>query len=311
MFLTVKNSSEFVEESIKLPKPNKFFIECHTPSYLKWIKEYIPKNIIAMVNSGNTDMAIDRLNCNVANSSDSLVKSLRRNYETAIENKKIEKESELKKKVTNHYDNVRKERTIKKIDNIIQKIEKKIKDLDKIIIEDADDLCSICLDEINNQTFVSCCSHNFCFECITLMVAQTSKCPLCQKRINDTYFNVVGKIKKRKDDIKEQTNTKKLDKMDELLNIINKNKDGRILVFSDFGGTFTKISDVLTKKKIEHIKSLGGTGKQIEKSLDEFRKGKKKILMLNAHNFGAGMNLFYFTDFPYKWKNKLSAEVKD
>ncbi|KAI9435112.1 hypothetical protein H4582DRAFT_2080032 [Lactarius indigo] len=45
--------------------------------------------------------------------------------------------------------------------------------------------CTICLQPIVDCTVVPTCSHEFCFECLTVWSGQSRRCPLCSQNIGD------------------------------------------------------------------------------------------------------------------------------
>eukprot|EP00750_Incisomonas_marina_P025514 INCI5528.1.p1 GENE.INCI5528.1~~INCI5528.1.p1 ORF type:complete len:378 (-),score=49.73 INCI5528.1:231-1364(-) len=52
------------------------------------------------------------------------------------------------------------------------------------------DACGVCLEAIHERGLLSCCDHQFCFECIhQWAVTSTNCCPLCRQR-----FNAIQKI---------------------------------------------------------------------------------------------------------------------
>jgi SNF2 family DNA or RNA helicase len=84
------------------------------------------------------------------------------------------------------------------------------------------------------------------------------------------------------------------EKIDVLMEIVSK-KNAKILIFADFQKTFDKIKYKLEHEKISYD-ILKGSEKTMENIINNFKQGKTKILMLNATNFGAGLNLQEATD---------------
>jgi hypothetical protein len=80
------------------------------------------------------------------------------------------------------------------------------------------------------------------------------------------------------------------DKLDVLLELLESAPDGKFLLFANFPQTFEKIKTELKTKNIT-CKILKGTTCQVQKTLDDFKDGKIRVIMLNAKFFGAGMNL--------------------
>ncbi|KAJ3424598.1 topoisomerase i-binding arginine/serine-rich a-related [Anaeramoeba flamelloides] len=67
--------------------------------------------------------------------------------------------------------------------------------------------CPICKEPMNNMARLNCCSHTYCFDCISNWCQINAKCPLCQLPISDLLTKVetiylwerhkVGSLKKK------------------------------------------------------------------------------------------------------------------
>jgi len=287
--ITIKNDKTYLEQSIKLPTPKRIIINCYTPPEIKLIREYIPNHILQMINAGNSDDAIKALNCHV-DTEENIFQVIIKNITNTIHNKKLELETENKKiMTTNHFESQMK---VKKIEKSIKNLEIKLTVIKNKFKDVKDDSCMICLDDVTKPTMLDCCATTYCFECITLTTSKSAKCPHCQKIIEKKNMHV---IKKKGDtyDIKPVPKLKQ--KIDILLEIIKRASNGKILVFANFSETFKKIVVHLESNSISYG-ILKGTQKVIHKMITEFENGSKKVIMLNAANFGAGMNLQMATD---------------
>lgn len=297
-FLTVKNSNQYIDTSIDLPTPNRIVIKCHTPYEVKLLGEHIPKNVMNMINAGNSDQAIRALNCHV-DTTDNIFKVISRNYEMAIKNKKIELAAERKKKYTNPRKLHEHNKRIKKLESVIDRLEKKLGSMKASLYEANDEICPICMNEFEKPTFVDCCAHKYCFNCLTLTLeSNKSKCPVCQKKITKKRMHILDDESDSDSESEDEEKVKEVltrEKMEEFLDIVGSKKDGKFLVFADYIETFRKIEMVLKKKKIRYGILTGG-GKKVKSTISDFQKGKIDIIMLDAKNFGAGMNLQCATD---------------
>ncbi|KAG1828256.1 hypothetical protein EV424DRAFT_1526824 [Suillus variegatus] len=59
---------------------------------------------------------------------------------------------------------------------------------DPLTLNDEDlghDHCVICLQSLVDRTVIPTCSHEFCFECISIWAEQSQKCPLCSQLIGE------------------------------------------------------------------------------------------------------------------------------
>ena len=286
-YLIIKNNLEFIEKSIVLPVPKRIVINCITPREIEIIKNFIPKSILSMINAGNTDEAIKSLNCNV-NTNDNILKVVTNNISEAINNKKLELECEEKKVYHNQKSKDDQIDKIKKYKKCIERLQTRYDSIKEKIYNLNDQYCPICMDEFTTPTLTNCCQNVFCFECVTLSSSKNGLCPFCKKTMYKENLHVISDGTKK---IKEAVKVKELkDKLDELIDILEKNPDGKFLVFANFPQTFDKIKKELESKTISY-KILKGTTGLVQKTIDDFKDGKLRVIMLNAKFFGAGMNL--------------------
>lgn len=315
-FLTLKNNNEYVDTSINLPKPNRITIRCFTPKEIRLLEGHIPKNVMNMINAGNTNEAIKSLNCH-ADTTDNIFKVISKNYEMAIANKVLELDAEKKKKYSNIEKNHEHLKRIKRLEALVEKLKQKLDSVKKSLYEVNSDMCPVCMDEFDNPTMVDCCAHKYCFNCLALTLVETrNTCPVCQTKITKARIHVLkndnrsndGTVKGDGTNVKNNGDTVKREKIEELYDIVKPKKDidgkrntdgkatnNRYLVFADYDETFRKIAAVLSGKKIKYG-ILKGSGKAVQKTLEDFKKGTINVILLNATNFGAGMNIQCATD---------------
>ncbi len=308
-YITVKNNDNFIDESLKLPVPMRITIKCDTPNEIKIIKDFIPQHIMNMINAGNTDEAIKLLNCN-EDTNDNILKVLTRNIHEAIKNKTIELEAEKNKK----YHGVlqfEQEKKIEKLKKIISRLNMRCDSIKKKIAEMNDEYCPICLDNIEKPVILGCCKNIYCFECLTMTISNLNKCPNCKKIINKKDIHVVNK-NKTKTSTASKDREKKVElknKMDMLMDILSKNKEKKYLIFANYVETFDKIEKKLCEHKINYGILKGNI--KTEEIIDKFKNGKITVIMLNAQNYGAGLNLQMATDviIYHRFQKELEEQV--
>lgn len=302
-FITVKNDNNYVDLSLKLPIPNRIIILCKTPYEVNLLQDHLPSNVINMINAGNTYDAIRLLNCHI-DTKDNIFKVITKNYEMAIKNKEIELDGEKKKKYTGIEKNNEQQKRLDRINKVIKRLNERLNSIKKVILNANDDLCPICICEFEKPTMVDCCGHTFCFNCLTIIMTKTkNKCMFCDAILNKNKFHLLTNDNDDDDDDNDDNDKKKQipllkEKLDVLYDIVSKkyNEPNRkILIFSDYDSTFSKIEKLFKTKNINYG-MLKGSIKNINNVLQNFREGKMKIILLNAKNFGAGMNLQCATD---------------
>lgn len=295
-FLTIKNSNEYVDTSLNLPKPNRITIRCETPFEIEIVSEHIPANVMNMINAGNLDDAIRNLNYHV-DTTDNIFTVIERNYQTAIKNKQIELEAEKTKKYDKSPDQ---KRRITKLTIVIDKLNKKLESLKNMLYKFNDTICPICMGDFEKPVLVECCGKKYCFTCISLIMKDRgTQCPFCQAKLVKRQMHVVNEVSSDDEDEDENENEDKLEKknkMNVLCEIVkDETKTKRFLVFADYDSTFSKIKSEFDSKNVKYG-ILKGSGAKIKAMIEDFKKGKITVLMLNAKNFGAGLNLQCATD---------------
>lgn len=293
----IKNDDSYIEQSIKLPHPKRFKIKCITPKELDIIKDLIPPSVLQMINAGNSEQAIKALNCNV-DTNENILQVITKNIIDSIANKEIELEAEIKK----HYPiNLKKEheQKIKFIEGQIEKLKSKYENVKQRIYQLNDTNCPVCMGEFTNPVVVSCCNNTFCFDCLAVSLGElkSNKCPYCKQCITKQQIHVFQSETITKSVIKNTPSNKydMKDKLDVLVDLVQKKPNGSFMIFAGYMETFHKIETKLKELSIPfHI--LKGQSSTVKKYVDDFKDKKVRVLMLNAQFFGAGMNLQMATD---------------
>lgn len=294
-YITFKNNDKYVEQSIVLPHPKRINIRCLTPRELSIIKDLIPSSILQMINAGNSEEAIKTLNCNV-DTNDNILQVITKNLMDSITNKEIELDAEKKK----HYPISQKkdqEHKIKIIENSLKKLQEKYEDIKKKIYELNNDYCPVCMSSFTNPVIVNCCKNCFCFDCLAISMGELKNniCPFCRQGISKSDIHLISNDKNLNKKTITPNKYDLKDKLEVLIDLIEKKPDGSFMVFANFSETFSKIEKKLKELSITyHI--LKGQAEIVAKYIEDFKDKKIRVLMLNAQYFGAGMNLQMTTD---------------
>jgi SNF2 family DNA or RNA helicase len=86
-----------------------------------------------------------------------------------------------------------------------------------------------------------------------------------------------------------------MSKTEVVKNIINSNKDGKFILFSEFSNTFDMIQNALKEANIPFAE-VKGTSDMKQKYIRLFKEGKLTVLFLNSRNDGSGIDLPEATD---------------
>ena len=296
-YMIIKNNDDYVNRSMSLPEIKQIIIRCDTPPGLKLISEFVPSDILNMLNAGNIKEAIVKLNCNVY-TDDNIVKVLTNNIEKEIHNKNLELEY-LEKIIPT--DKKAHDENIKKIKDKITSLKNRHESIVNRVKHFKEESCPICLDNINNPAIVPCCNNMFCLECVATV---KGKCPMCRTNLCVKDLLIINNQIKQ-----SHINKKLLSKKENLLNILNKKRNGKFLIFSSYDYTNDNISKFLNENLISHAKIAGNIA-VINKTIEKFTNGDIRVLLLNASNYGSGLNLQMATDIIIYHEMDLELETQ-
>jgi len=294
--IIIKNNDDYVDESMKLPSINQIIIKCLTPKELKIIRGYVDSDIINMINAGNIHEAVLKLNCNI-DTSEHILEVITKKIKKDIHNKKIELEYEQRRIPD---DRRLHEEKIKKIKDKINSLEIQFNSIEEKIKTFKEESCPICYDDLIQPMLISCCNNLFCMKCITMC----SKCPFCRMNL-DISKGIV--ISDEKYDIKKINNL--CSKVDNLITLLKKKPKGKFLLFSNYDRTFDNINQKLIDNNIIFNRLIGSSS-VINNTIRKFESGEIKVLLLNASNYGSGLNLQMATDIIIYHELDLELETQ-
>ena len=313
----LKNNPEFVSQSFSLLKPIIHQIICESPAVVNILSGIVSHAIMDCINAGDIESAIEKMACEKVNSKTSVVDVFTKKLESELHNKNLEFDMISKMNISAESKKTQLETLSKKITDIKQKIES-IKE--RIEREDA---CPICYDKINNQTVVKCCGNSFCFECLT----QTFKynlsgnkehasvkdtCPCCRAVLTqDSIMIVTDKDFDGACDAGSKESFTKIQQMEKIIKDTFKESGRKMLIFSNYYNSFSKIADILTENNVA-FKEIKGTGSSVNNLIKMYKETDQlNCLLLNSTNAGAGLNLENTTDLVlyHNMSSELSIQV--
>lgn len=287
--MIIKNDDEYISQSMNLPAMRQIVIHCDTPVSLRAIREFIPQDVMNMLNAGNIREAVTRLNCNV-DTDDNIINVLTSRTEKELHNKK--RELEYQKSLI-PIDARAHAELIKKIEERIKALETKLAAIKERIKSFENDNCPLCMDSFTSPTVLPC-THVYCLPCLTMVL--NSKCPMCSTVFQLNQLHVIDNNKPHSEaSTSKEVEKKLLSKKDNLVNIIKKKEAGRFLVFSNYDATNDNISNYLKNAGIVCGKLVGNYN-VINSTIEKFKSGAIRVLILNAQNYGSGLNLQMATD---------------
>jgi hypothetical protein len=278
--LIVNNELEFVKQSFAMPPTINKYYECYQPIY-NTVKDFASKSILEMISGGNIAGAIEALG---GNNTDNIVELIQR--------KKLEELEEINAKINIYTIRSDLER-LREWESKRNRVNKQIEELDKKFSDSLNSNCPICFDNITSPVMEPKCQNIFCGECLLTWLSTKVNCPLCRQSIcSKDLIYITGKDKKTKP---IKTIVKKLTKVDTIIDLVSKNKDGKFIVFSGWDQSWDLITNALIENNITYTE-IRGKIESRDKHIQLFKEGKIQVMFLNTQNNASGVNLQECTD---------------
>lgn len=313
----VKNSDTFIQNAFNLELPNEEILYCKMPFSLSVLSTSASSEIVAFINAGDIQGAVESLNCDKVTDS-GLIEAVTKDLNNKLHNLNIE--YNMKSQMTfssQQTKNIILERIKEKIDKIKEKVDNITEKLSSA------NFCSICFDsEIVIPTITPCCNTKFCFECVTKWLSDygnqqtnynsqsTKGCPHCRAKIAPENLIVIDnkKIKSLEEDKDKNSDStlKEMDKIETFSKLISdrkthslsKNEPLKILIFTEYSRTFEKFEPILQLNEIKYS-VVSGTTNTVNKRIREYKSNVEEsidCLLLNAEYCASGLNLENTTD---------------
>ena len=293
--LIVINDDDFIKQSFTLLSPIINMIRCNDPNLYKILDGIVNQDILNKINAGDIKAAIKSMKC-VKTGEENLVCLATQELKINLNNLKIKFDSTSQ---MIYASDTSKDDALEKINKSIIETEKKIESINSRLTDNF--CCTICYDEPENRSIAKCCNQTFCVECITIWLAKPNinNCPFCRTQITSENLIVVSDNMDDKLEMIEPTKNQAFKNL--LQDLINK-PDSKILVFTEFDGSFNKIMDTFEyNSMIPRYSYVKGSGASITKTIIRYRQKNDasdsiQMLLLNSRFFGSGMNLENTTD---------------
>jgi SNF2 family DNA or RNA helicase len=190
-----------------------------------------------------------------------------------------------------------------------QQIQAKI---DMVLERVSEESCPVCLEDFSEtvkKLIVKCCQNVFCLDCTKEQLRRNnSKCAKCRQILTEDMLVMVSStaVEKVEEEVEEEEeepaeeeikedslNNPSEDKLDNFERIIKfecRDPSHRVLVFSDYDGTFTGVRKILEKYKIP-FGEIEGTVESMLETIRAFKQGRIRVLLIDSLHYGAGLNL--------------------
>lgn len=303
----VKCNDEFTKKSFVIPAYRDIVYQCEMHRNVAIVRNFLPNHVMEMINANDIAGAIRELGGHTE-TEDSMLKLVSKNLMRDIHNKEREKQYVESLDMAEEA----KASRIRYITADIEKLNKQKKELEERVTTYAKDVCPICFDTMEKPIMLDC-THMFCGSCImTWMKTHEAngsivKCPNCRTGIDRKKMVAIVKEDEAStsDGVKGKKGTAKKEQKDEppkilpkpetVMKIIAEKPEGRFLIFSLHDHSFHDVITKLDESDITYSELKGHTG-QMMKTLEKFKNGDTKVIMLNATHLGSGIDISSATD---------------
>lgn len=288
--LVVRCQDSFIQESISLPPLYSHTIMCRPSVAHRVVADAISSEVRQLLHAGDYAGALEHLGVKSEDSM-TLVQAVTENRIKELD--RLQKTYDFKNSI--EYSSPQaKEHALNHLRQKIDGLKEQIKNLRDRIENYKEEICPICFDEPQSAVLTNCCHRIFCAACILTSLTRANTCPLCRAVIHPNQLCSLSKEKKeKKSKVKEDSQTP-LKKTEQLLKLIREtlaeNKEARFLIFSRFDNPLNSIGQDLAVENI-HPAIVHGNKDVINRTLESFRKGDTRVLLLNSLMAGAGMNI--------------------
>lgn len=195
-------------------------------------------------------------------------------------------------------------------------------------------MCPVCYESLDNQKRIylsQCCTQKICSSCLEnwINTYKNNNCIYCNTNDKNLSDYLILEIDNNENDEKNENNQMiqndkienlhpeynqyQYSKMHFLENYIIqlKNKNEKILLFSDFSSIFNNIQIICKNNDIHYEDLEKGNMHDIEKAVMNYKYGNAKILLANSSLFSCGMNLENSTHiiFVHKIEDDILEQV--
>ena len=289
----VKSQAAFVQESIELPKINHVMVRTSIDRFVNSISEYIPSNVMSLINAGNIQGAIKKLNCGV-DTTDNIIQVITRITRAELNQAIAKIASYTAMLSTLELDDPICNSTRLKLQHLkatSSRFQDKITNIQTKIKEMLADDCVICMCECTDPVVVKCCNTVMCFACLMKSIDNAfHRCPMCRRKIGNDDYTCIIKDVNTKPVLRHASvqfdQCSKLECLERIVtHIMAVDSEARVIICSDHDETF----DNMINLNIDACQLTSSSN--VTDVLHDFQVGEFKVLFLNSQNYGKGLNI--------------------
>lgn len=288
--LVLKNHDDFVDKSFSLPEVITENVICRPSVLINILNGVVNPDVIACLNAEDVASAISIVNVSMKGTEDSIISVILSKYHRSLNNIDLNIEYNAKREFDHESS---REKELCHLHEQKQCFEYKVSNIRDRIKET--NTCNICFDNISNKTITKCCQNSFCFKCITKWMNIKNSCPFCNENVQMKDCFVVQDKDEYRSEKREETLSITNDKITNLKVLMDMLKHKKMLIFSSYNESFKSISQIMRTKNIKYD-YIKGTSNHIKNVVDNYKTGDLNALLINAINYGSGLNFENTTD---------------
>lgn len=282
--LVIRCRDDFRKVSIKLPPIIIEIIRCKPSIAQQIINDFLKPNVQMLLHAGDITGALSALGIEKQCEND-IVSAITDNQQKEL----LRLKSTYEFKQTVEYATQQaKETALQHLQNKINSLEEQIKSFKERL---AEAVCPICFDETESKKetiIVPCCKQVYCGECILKTLSTQGLCATCRSPVAAGDLRRLGQPGQT---VKERTaGVQLLSKQETLLKILEDNPTGKFLVFSHYENPFYTIQNEIQQKNIT-VSMVQGNKDVIHSTIEKFRTGNIRVLLMSNHALYCGLNL--------------------
>lgn len=283
--LIVRCRDDFRKISMQLPPIITEIIRCRPSIAQQIVNDFLKPNVQMLLHVGDITGALAALGV-VKKSESDLISAITDSQQKELTRLKTTYEF---KQTIEYATPQAKDTALLHLQTKINSLEEQINSFKERLTEA---VCPICYDETVSKKetiIVPCCKQVYCGECILKTLSSQGQCAMCRTHLTAGDLHRLG----QQDGLPAQTvhiSQHLLSKQGTLLKILEENPTGKFLVFSHYENPFYNIQNELKQKNIT-VSIVQGNKDVIHSTLERFRTGNIRVLLMSNHALYAGLNL--------------------
>lgn len=291
-FLLVRGNTEFVKSSFTVPEYTETFYMCQLPKRISAIQPFLNGAALERINANDIAGAIRDMGGANETEAD-IVELVTRDLQKDIRNKEQEIAYTTSIEIAEDYRQLR----LASLNADLTRLRDKMQALTDRISQLSTKTCGICFEPFDTPIVLPC-THVYCGGCLMNWIRMNHKtCPECRTDIAcNRMIAVVANANASANATRSAAAPLRvMDKVDTLIDIINKKPDGKFLIFSRVDSTFFHIVNALERINVSYSEIKGSTAHMM-KILERFQRGDIRVILLNTHHAGSGIDISCATD---------------